>query len=79
MDIGAIFFAVFFGGAAMTMAGGTIWLGARFLKHRENSTYAFKETIEHMENQIEDLQERLDFHDRLLSQRSVDRHETTPV
>ena len=75
MDIGAIFFAVFFGGAAMTMAGGTIWLGARFLKHRENSTYAFRETIEDMESQIEELQERMDFHDRLLSRQSVGERE----
>jgi hypothetical protein len=69
MDPGP-FIALAFASPAIIAAVGAVWLGARALRiwsQRRGRTY---EAIDQLREEMAELQERLDFHERLLQRRS---------
>jgi hypothetical protein len=68
MDPGP-FIALAFASPAIIAAVGAIWLGSRALRIWSQKKGHTIETIAELEQEIAEIQERLDFHERLLQQR----------
>ena len=58
--------ALLFGGAALTVAAGSVWIGARFLRQRGQSFHELRESLERLELEVDELREQLDVHARIL-------------
>ena len=67
MDPGP-FIAIAFPSPAIIAAVGAIWLGSRALRIWSKRRGRVYESIDEMEETIAELQERVDFHERLLQQ-----------
>ena len=67
MDPGP-FIAIAFASPAIIAAVGAIWLGSRALRIWTKRRGRMYELIDEMEGEIAELQERVDFHERLLQQ-----------
>ncbi len=67
MDPGP-FIALAFALPGMIVAGGTVWLGSRALRIWTQRRGHLYEAIDRLEAEIHELDERVDFHERLLQQ-----------
>ena len=67
MDPG-IFIALAVASPAIIIAVGTIWLGSRGLRIWTKRRGRMYELMDEMEGEIAELQERVDFHERLLQE-----------
>jgi membrane protein implicated in regulation of membrane protease activity len=57
-----------FGAAALTVAGGSVWVAAKWVGSRKHSNDEVREAIERLADEVAELHERVDFHERLLEQ-----------
>jgi hypothetical protein len=57
-----------FGAAALTVAGGSVWVAARWVDSRRHSNDETREALERLADEVAELHERVDFHERLLEQ-----------
>jgi hypothetical protein len=62
------FIALAFASPAIIAAVGGIWLGAKFLNKWSERKDNLRNAIDRVEEEIADLHERLDFHERLLKE-----------
>jgi hypothetical protein len=67
MDPGP-FIALAFASPAIIAAVGAIWLGSRALRIWSKRRGRMYELIDELEGEVAELQERVDFHERLLQQ-----------
>ena len=59
---------VLFGAAAMTVAGGSVWVAAKWVGSRKHSNDEVREAMERLADEVAELHERVDFHERLIEQ-----------
>ena len=56
------------GAAAMTVAGGSVWVAAKWVGSRRQSNDEVREALERLAEEVAELHERVDFHERMLEQ-----------
>ncbi len=59
---------VLFGVAAMTVAGGSVWVAAKWVGSRKHANDEVREALERLADEVAELHERVDFHERLIEQ-----------
>lgn len=57
-----------FGTAFVIAAAGGVWVTARFLRKRERSSEDLRRAIDHLAEEMGELNERVDLHERMLQQ-----------
>ncbi len=67
-DIAAIVAAALFGTAAVMGAGGVIFLGVKALRLLGHTQSDLRDSVQRLEAEIGEMQERLDSHERVLQQ-----------
>ncbi|NIM49538.1 MAG: hypothetical protein GTN78_22145 [Gemmatimonadales bacterium] len=67
MEYGPLVAATLFGIAALIISAGSIWLGAQYLRQQARREHDLRGAIEHLEVEVSELHERIDFQERLLT------------